>query len=168
MSWLFTSGSQSIGASVSASVLPMNIGVLRVNTHQEKTSQRSSEKSIEQQSVHFSSVAQSCPTLRPPHHHLPEFTQTHVHRAHDAIQPSHHTPAKPESEQEHQKKQKKQPSCRKRAGVTCPPSSVFPVFLCAGLTAKMARDLGVGPAMRGLAWSLAPKHLALYPLKSTT
>ena len=47
----------------------------------------------------FSSVAQSCPTLcdtmncstpgLPVHHHLPEFTQTHVHRAGDAIQPSH-------------------------------------------------------------------------------
>ena len=41
-------------------------------------------------SVQFSSVAQSCPTLCDPmnrstrglpvHHHLPEFTQTHVHR----------------------------------------------------------------------------------------
>ena len=50
-------------------------------------------------SVQFSSVAQSCPTLCDPmnhstrglpvHHHLPEFTQTHVHRIHDAIQPSH-------------------------------------------------------------------------------
>ena len=50
-------------------------------------------------SVQFSSVAQSCPTLRDPmnhstpglpvHHPLPEFTQTHVHRVHDAIQPSH-------------------------------------------------------------------------------
>ena len=47
----------------------------------------------------FSSVAQSCPTLCDPmnhstpglavHHHLPEFTQTHVHRVSDAIQPSH-------------------------------------------------------------------------------
>ena len=47
----------------------------------------------------FSSVAQSCPTLchpmnsstpgLPVHHHLPEFTQTHVHRVSDAIQPSH-------------------------------------------------------------------------------
>ena len=47
----------------------------------------------------FSSVAQSCPTLCDPmnrstpglpvHHHLPEFTQTHVHRISDAIQPSH-------------------------------------------------------------------------------
>ena len=46
----------------------------------------------------FSSVAQSCPTLcnpmncstpgLPVHHQLPEFTQTHVHRVHDAIQPS--------------------------------------------------------------------------------
>ena len=47
----------------------------------------------------FSSVTQSCPTLCDPmslstpglpvHHQLPEFTQTHVHRAGDAIQPSH-------------------------------------------------------------------------------
>ena len=50
-------------------------------------------------SVHFSSVAQLCPTLcnpmnsstpgLPVHHQLPEFTQTHVHRVSDAIQPSH-------------------------------------------------------------------------------
>ena len=50
-------------------------------------------------SVQFSSVAQSCPTLCDPinhstpglpvHHHLKEFTQTHVHRVDDAIQPSH-------------------------------------------------------------------------------
>ena len=49
--------------------------------------------------VQFSSVAQSCLTLRDPmnrstpglpvHHQLPEFTQTHVHRVGDAIQPSH-------------------------------------------------------------------------------
>ena len=47
----------------------------------------------------FSSVAQSCPTLcdlmnrstpgLPVHHQLPEFTETHVHRVSDAIQPSH-------------------------------------------------------------------------------
>ena len=50
-------------------------------------------------SVQFSSVAQSCPTLCDPmncsmlglpvHHQLPEFTQTHVHRVGNAIQPSH-------------------------------------------------------------------------------
>ena len=50
-------------------------------------------------SVQFSSVAQSCPALWDPmnrstpglpvHHQLPEFTQTHVHRGRDAIQPSH-------------------------------------------------------------------------------
>ena len=50
-------------------------------------------------SVQFSSVAQSCLTLcnpmncstpgLPVHHHLLEFTQTHVHRVGDAIQPSH-------------------------------------------------------------------------------
>ena len=50
-------------------------------------------------SVQFSSVAQSCPTLCDPmncstpglpvYHQLLEFTQTHVHRVSDAIQPSH-------------------------------------------------------------------------------
>ena len=50
-------------------------------------------------SVQFSSVAQSCPALCDPMnhstpglpvpHHLPEFTQTHIHRVDDAIQPSH-------------------------------------------------------------------------------
>ena len=49
--------------------------------------------------VQFSSVTQSCPTLCDPmnhstpgllvHHQLPEFTQTHVHRVSDAIQPPH-------------------------------------------------------------------------------
>ena len=50
-------------------------------------------------SIQFSSLTQSCPTLCDPmnrstpgfpvHHQLPEFTQTHVHRVSDAIQPSH-------------------------------------------------------------------------------
>ena len=50
-------------------------------------------------SVQFSSVAQSCLTFCDPmnrstpglpvHHQLSEFTQTQVHRASDAIQPSH-------------------------------------------------------------------------------
>ena len=49
--------------------------------------------------VQFSSVTQSCLTLWDPmnrstpglpvHHHLPEFTQTHVHWVSDGIQPSH-------------------------------------------------------------------------------
>ena len=48
--------------------------------------------------IQFSSVAQSCPTLcnpmnhstpgLPVRHHLLEFTQTHIHRVSDAIQPS--------------------------------------------------------------------------------
>ena len=47
----------------------------------------------------FSSVTQSCPTLcnpmnrstpgLPVQHQLPEFTETHIHRVSDAIQPSH-------------------------------------------------------------------------------
>ena len=54
---------------------------------------------IQFSSIQFSSVAQLCPTLCDPmncstpglpvHHQLPEFTQTHVHRVGDAIQPSH-------------------------------------------------------------------------------
>ena len=50
-------------------------------------------------SVQFSSIAQLCPTLCEPmnrstqglpvHQQLPEFTETHVHRVSDAIQPSH-------------------------------------------------------------------------------
>ena len=49
--------------------------------------------------IQFSSVAESSPTLCDPmdcstsglpvHHQLPEFTQIHVHRVSDAIQPSH-------------------------------------------------------------------------------
>ena len=51
-------------------------------------------KGFKLHSVQFSSVAQSCLTLcnpmnrsmpgLPVHHHLPEFTQTHVHRISDA------------------------------------------------------------------------------------
>ena len=50
-------------------------------------------------SVQFSSVTQSCPPLCDPmnrstpglpvHHQRPEFTETHIHRVSDAIQPSH-------------------------------------------------------------------------------
>ena len=50
-------------------------------------------------SVQFSAVAQSCPTLCDPmnhsmpglpvYHQLLEFTQTHIHRVGDTIQPSH-------------------------------------------------------------------------------
>ena len=58
-------------------------------------------KSIEegQQILQFTSVTQSCPTFcelmdcstpgLPVHHEPLEFTQTHVHRVGDAIQPSH-------------------------------------------------------------------------------
>ena len=57
------------------------------------------ELSQKSRTVQFSSVAQSCPRLCDPmnhstpglpvHHQLPEFTQTHVHRVSDAIQPSY-------------------------------------------------------------------------------
>ena len=49
--------------------------------------------------IQFSSVAQACPALCDPmdcstpglpvHHQLTELSQTHVHRVHDAIKPSH-------------------------------------------------------------------------------
>ena len=61
-----------------------------------------SVSSVQQTESHIHqirSVAQSCPTLCDPmncstpglpvHHQLPGFTQTHVHRVGDAIQPSH-------------------------------------------------------------------------------
>ena len=54
---------------------------------------------MEFSSVQLISVAESCPTNCDPmtgsmpglpvHHQLPEFTQTHVHRVGDAIEPSH-------------------------------------------------------------------------------
>ena len=54
-------------------------------------------------SIQFSSVAQTCPTLCDPmnlstpglpvHHQLPELTQTHVNQVGDAIQPSHPLPS---------------------------------------------------------------------------
>ena len=56
-------------------------------------------KLVENSTVQFNSVAQSCPTLcnsmnrstpgLPVHHQLLEFTQTYIHRVGDAIQPSH-------------------------------------------------------------------------------
>ena len=59
----------------------------------------SSRRSYRSSSVQFSSVTQLCPTLCDPmnrstpglpvHHQLPEFTQSHIHRVSDAIQPSH-------------------------------------------------------------------------------
>ena len=57
------------------------------------------EPKQKQQDYQFSSVAQSCPTIcnptnhstpgLPVHHHLLEFSQSHIHRVGDAIQPSH-------------------------------------------------------------------------------
>ena len=67
--------------------------------HEVRTVNGKFEQMCENYSIQFSSVAQSCPTLCDPmnrstpglpvHHQLPEFTQTHVHRVRDAIQPSH-------------------------------------------------------------------------------
>ena len=108
MSWLFAFGGQIIGALVSASVLPMTIqgwfplGLTGLISLQSKGLSRvfSSTTIRKFQFFHqIRSVAQSCPTLcnpvnpstpgLPVHHQLPEFTQTHVHRVTDAIQPSH-------------------------------------------------------------------------------
>ena len=60
---------------------------------------QSHRAAVQDEMIQFSSVAQSCPTLfnpmnhstpgLPVHHQLPEFTQTHIHRVCDAIQPSH-------------------------------------------------------------------------------
>ena len=63
------------------------------------TSQINGKRKSSTYSVQFSSIAQSSLTLCDPmnpstpglpvHHQLPEFTQTHVHRVGDTIQPSH-------------------------------------------------------------------------------
>ena len=86
---LVESGGQSTGATPLASVFPMNIqGWFPLGL-----------RTIGELSIQLSSVTQSCPTLCDPmngrmpglpvHHKLTEFTQTHAHRVHDAIQPSH-------------------------------------------------------------------------------
>ena len=65
----------------------------------EYTTQSNLQIQCNRYQAQFSSVTQSCPTLcnpmntstpgLPVHHHLLEFTQTHVHRVGDANQPSH-------------------------------------------------------------------------------
>ena len=62
-------------------------------------SQQKQDQELTVAQTQFSSVTQSCPTLCDPmncsmpglpvHHLLLEFTQTHVHRVGDVIQPSH-------------------------------------------------------------------------------
>ena len=79
MSQLFAWDGRSIGVSALASVLPMN--------------------TQDWSPLGLFSYSPLCPTLSDPmncstpglpvHHQLPEFTQTHVHRVGDAIQPSH-------------------------------------------------------------------------------
>ena len=74
-------------------------GVAKSQTQLKRLSMHACMHASTATSVQFSSVTQSCPTLRdhmncstpslPVHHQLPEFTQTHVHRVSDAIQPSH-------------------------------------------------------------------------------
>ena len=70
------------------------------NSNNESNSNNNSSSNITVVIVlQFSSVAQSCLTLCDPmngsmpglpvHHHLSEFTKTHVHWVRDAIQPSH-------------------------------------------------------------------------------
>ena len=99
MNHLFTSDDQNTGAS--ASVLPVNIQgwfLLRL-TGLISLLSKGLLGVFSSTTVQFSSVAHSCPTLCDPmnrstsglpvHHRLPEFTQTHVHRVSDAIQPSH-------------------------------------------------------------------------------
>ena len=97
-SQLFTSGGQSIGASASSLVLLINIQDIKMAKRIHKMTKKCMFNIIKD-SVQFSSISQSCPTLcnpmncstpgLPVHHQLPEFTQIHVHRVSDAIQPSH-------------------------------------------------------------------------------
>ena len=92
ISQFFTTGGHTTGVSAPASVLPMNIQdwlLLGLTGW----------ISLQSRSDQIRSVTQLCPTLCDPmnlstpglpvHYKLPEFTQTHVHRVSDAIQPSH-------------------------------------------------------------------------------
>ena len=78
------------------------LGFYCMMTYQHSGERRGWDKLMQQNwkiHVQFISIAQSCPTLCDPincstpglpvYHHLPEFTQTHVHWVSDAIQPSH-------------------------------------------------------------------------------
>ena len=108
MSQLFTSGDQNTGASASASVLPVNIQGWFTLWLTGLTILLSKGLSgvFSNTMVQFSSVTQSCLTLcspmecstsgLPTRHHLPKFSQVHVHCISDAIQPSHPlTPSSP-------------------------------------------------------------------------
>ena len=77
MSWLFMLGGQSIGASASATILPMNIqGWFPFG-------------SVQLSRVRLCNRMDCSTPGFPVHHQLLEFTQTHVHWVGDAIQPSH-------------------------------------------------------------------------------
>ena len=112
MRQLFTWGGQSIGVSASTSVFPMNtqdwspLGWTGWISLQSKRRSRVFSNLLWGflgflPALLRCSVAQSCLTLWDPidgstpglpghhHHHLPEFTQTHIHQVGDAIQPSH-------------------------------------------------------------------------------
>ena len=84
--------------------------ILGHETHLSKFKRRITQNLLSDHSeVWFSSVAQSCPTLCDPmnrstpglpvHHQFLKFTQTHVHRVSDAIQPSHPPSSPSPSEQ---------------------------------------------------------------------
>ena len=78
---------------------PFSITVIQVYAPTSNAEETEVEQFCEGPSDQIRSVAQSCPTLcdlmnhstpgLPVHHQLPEFTQTHIHRVSDAIQPSH-------------------------------------------------------------------------------
>ena len=89
-------------ANVSSVTLAGKSLLMRVGEESEKADLKpniQNTKIMTSSPIQFSSVAQSCPTLCDPmncstpglpvHHQLPDFTQTHVHRVSDAIQPSH-------------------------------------------------------------------------------
>ena len=93
---LFSSSSLSVIRVVSSAYLKLLIFLLEIFI---PACASSSPALCMMYSVQFTSVSQSCPTLCDPvnrsmpglpvHYHLPEFTQTHVHRVSDAIRPSH-------------------------------------------------------------------------------
>ena len=115
------------------------------------------------------SVAQSCPTLWDPmnrstpglpvHHQLPEFTETHVHRVSDAIQPSHPlsspSPPAPNSP----------PSKRKHTRMQGHPAQASP--LAAPCSSCLFLDFNLQPSLKWTMFSslLPASHLLLLPCR---
>ena len=121
----------------------------------------------------FSSVAQSCPTVcnpmnhstpgLPVHHQFPEFTQTHVYRVRDAIQPSHplSSPSPAPSPSQHQGL-----FLTKLSVSECKSLQVQVFLLCPGRCKEILWLCGAQWEERGRAWAMqVPVNLGTWDFR---